>query len=215
MTKPALSIGQVLLDARLGDLRYVLSEDREQYDPFGAVAELFRTLDERNIRYVLVGGIAMLQYVEGRNTRDIDLIISPKALALMPGLELTSQDADFARAMFQGVQVDLLLTTNKVFELVRAKYTESRPFAEREVVCATVQGMVILKLFALPSLYRQGEFARAAVYEADLVALSRRTEADFGSAIETLRPHMLASDIAELTRLASELPRRGEGYTTA
>lgn len=212
MTREPGSIAQILLDARLGDLRYVLAEERAPYDPFGAVGELFRLLEERDVPYALVGGIAMLQYVEGRNTRDIDLIMSPEGLKRMGEFDVTSQDADFARAVFQGVQVDLLLTTNPVFELVRAHHTEVREFAEREIVCATLQGMVILKLFALPSLYRQGEFERAAVYEADLIALGRLDGADFETAIPVLEPHMLATDITELQRLASDLHRRGEGF---
>lgn len=214
MSKAPLSIAQVLLDARLGDLRYVLAEEREPYDPFGAVGELFRLLDERGIGYVLVGGIAMLQHVEGRNTRDIDLIMSPADLARMPEFELLSQDADFARGVFRGVQVDLLLTTNKVFEMVRREMSVARPYAEQEIVCATVPGLLTLKLFALPSLYRQGEFARAAVYEADIRALSMLPEANLNAAIERLRRHMLASDIEELGRLVADLSRRGEGFSS-
>jgi len=38
--------------------------------------DLFRILHERNIPYVLVGGIAMLTYIEGRNTRDVNLVLS-------------------------------------------------------------------------------------------------------------------------------------------
>jgi len=41
------------------------------------VTRFFALLRERQIEYVLVGGIALLQYVEGRNTEDIDLIMPP------------------------------------------------------------------------------------------------------------------------------------------
>ncbi len=37
---------------------------------------LFELFEERKISYVLVGGIAMLSYVHGRNTSDLDLIIA-------------------------------------------------------------------------------------------------------------------------------------------
>ena len=40
------------------------------------VVELFTLLWERQTPYLLVGGIAMLRYVEGRNTADIDLLMS-------------------------------------------------------------------------------------------------------------------------------------------
>src|SRR5277367_5217342 len=45
--------------------------------------DLFHLLDERKLLYLLVGGMAMLIYVEGRNTKDIDLIISVESLKLM------------------------------------------------------------------------------------------------------------------------------------
>ena len=41
----------------------------------------------------------------------------------------------------------------------------------RPTPCATAQGLLTLKLFALPSLYRQGENSRAAVYEAEISSL--------------------------------------------
>jgi hypothetical protein len=41
------------------------------------VDRLFDLMDERQISYLLVGGVALLSYVDGRNTQDIDFIISP------------------------------------------------------------------------------------------------------------------------------------------
>jgi hypothetical protein len=195
------------MDARLGDLRFVLAEEREPYDPFGAVGELFRLLDDRAIGYVLVGGIAMLQYVEGRNTRDIDLIMSPADLARMPEFELLSQDADFARGVFRGVQVDLLLTTNRVFEMVRGTHTELREFAERSVVCATPAGLFLLKAYALPSLYRQGDFHRIDVYENDLRSLLRRGDVDSDALVPLLEGFMLATDVAAVRDVVADLRR--------
>src|SRR5690606_11752333 len=120
VTREPGSIAQILLDARLGDLRYVLAEERAPYDPFGAVGELFRLLEERDVPYALVGGIAMLQYVEGRNSRDLDLIMTPDGLRPVLGYHVTGRDADFARAVVQGAHVDLLLTAMPVLRLVRA-----------------------------------------------------------------------------------------------
>ena len=45
----------------------LLPTDRE-------VVELFTLLREPRTPYLLVGGIAMLRYVEGRNPEDIDLL---------------------------------------------------------------------------------------------------------------------------------------------
>lgn len=68
-------------------------------------------LHEREADYLLVGGgVAMLRYVEGRNTEDVDLIFTVSDLAKLPGLEVEHEDADFVRGRFGGLRVDLFLT---------------------------------------------------------------------------------------------------------
>ena len=202
-TRP-LSIAEVLRDAQLGDLR-TLGEAREPYDLFAATRRLFELLESRDIAYVLVGGMAMLQYVRGRNTRDIDLIMSPSELDRLPEFEISSQDGDFARGNFEGVQVDLLLTTNALFTLVRDEHSEAREFAEHSVRCATPEGLVLLKLFALPSLYRQGEGVRAAIYEADIRGLLTVGKIDTDALLSMLRGVMLKTDVEELSRVVSDI----------
>src|SRR5205807_2401128 len=64
------------------------------------VARFFSLLRERQIEYVLVGGIALLQYVEGRNTEDIDLIMALSSLERLPELVVETRDDDFARGRF-------------------------------------------------------------------------------------------------------------------
>src|SRR6266568_5440775 len=87
------------------------------------VANFFSLLRERQIEYVLVGGIALLQYIEGRNTEDIDLIMAVSSLEQMPELLVESRDADFARGKFSDLKVDVLLTSNPLFDRVRKRYT--------------------------------------------------------------------------------------------
>ena len=41
----------------------------------------FNLLESRKIDFVLVNGIAVLTYVEGRNTQDIDIIMASPSLA--------------------------------------------------------------------------------------------------------------------------------------
>lgn len=41
-----------------------------------SVQDFFAVLEKRKIDYVLVGGIAILHYVEGRNTQDLDLLMA-------------------------------------------------------------------------------------------------------------------------------------------
>ena len=52
------------------------------------VSRLFELLHERQIDYLLVGGIAMLHYVEGRNTEDIDLIVALSSLQELPEIDI-------------------------------------------------------------------------------------------------------------------------------
>lgn len=44
-------------------------------------------------------------------------------------------------------------------------------FGDRSIRCATIEGLIILKLYALPSLYRQGNFDRLSLYENDIPQL--------------------------------------------
>src|SRR6266699_1765197 len=59
--------------------------------------ELFRMLHDRQVPYLLVGGIAMLTYIEGRNTKDVDLVLSVESLAKLPEIVITDQNREFAR----------------------------------------------------------------------------------------------------------------------
>lgn len=77
-----------------------------------AINSLFKLLAERQVDYLLVGGIALLSYVDGRNTQDISFIFSKQALERFPELVVTEENRDFARATFGDLQVDLLLTDN-------------------------------------------------------------------------------------------------------
>src|SRR5437588_3247155 len=74
---------------------------------------LFRVLYEANVPYLLVGGIAMLTYVQGRNTKDVDLLMSVEAMEQLPEFHIVERNDCFVRGRFRSVQVDLLLTTNQ------------------------------------------------------------------------------------------------------
>ena len=64
------------------------------------VEQLFNLLASRKIAYVLVGGIALLTYVEGRNTQDIDLIMTLPSLTKLPEIKIESQDMYLARGKY-------------------------------------------------------------------------------------------------------------------
>lgn len=202
------SIGEILRDAEAGRLENVFADEREPYDLVGSAERLFDLLDERGVAYVLVGGMAMLQYVDGRNTRDVDLIVEPETTQLISELVVTSEDKDFARADFSGVQLDLLKTSNSIFNLVRNEYAMNVTFGARTIECATPEGLVLLKLYAIPSLYRQGAIARADIYEGDILALFRAYPIDEASLIATLQEEMLATDIAAIREIVRDVRNR-------
>ncbi|MDH3602420.1 MAG: hypothetical protein OEU26_22625 [Candidatus Tectomicrobia bacterium] len=69
----------------------------------------------------------MLQYVQGRNTKDINLILSTSSLQKLPEITITSQDDDFARGTFETLQIDFLRTRNPLFARVQRGYIDSDP----------------------------------------------------------------------------------------
>jgi hypothetical protein len=173
-----------------------------------AIERLFGLLDERRIDYVLVGGIALLSYVEGRNTEDIDLIVAVASLDRLPEIEIISRDMYFARGQFMGLQIDFFLTSNPLFDQVRRRHVAVQRFAEREIPTATVKGLVLLKLYALPSLYREGNFARVGLYENDVATLLHYYQADREAIISELSAYLSAGDLAEVRSIVAEIERR-------
>lgn len=172
------------------------------------VQSLFQILRERRVPYVLVGGVALLRYVEGRNTQDIDLLLSTKAVKSVPELVVTQDERPVLRAQFRSVPVDVLLTTDPVFKLVHKKYATIQKFQNFEVNCATVEGLLLLKLYALPSLYRQGFLQRAALYETDILMLLQSRKCDLEPLLAELGPFVEAGALAELRRIVVEIEGR-------
>src|SRR2546423_15628805 len=129
--KNKISIGNVIRNAVVFNFRKWHENRVNSEGLLQSVDQLFTLLSERGIEYLLVGGIALLQYVEGRNTEDIDLIMALSSLKDLPEIRVTSQDTNFARGLLEELQIDLLLTRNKLFEKVRRHYATTQPFAEQ------------------------------------------------------------------------------------
>jgi hypothetical protein len=203
-------IGKVIRNAILFKFREPQGGTVSDSALLEAVNRLFALLEERRIDYLLVGGIALLKYVEGRNTEDIDLIMALASLEHLPELQQTGRDGDFVRADFEGVQIDLLLTSNPLFDEVRRRYATRQRFVEREIPCATPEGLVLLKLYALPSLYRQGDVTRAALYETDILTLMHRQQVNPEPLLDELEPHLSGTDLKALRQVIGEIRQRIE-----
>jgi hypothetical protein len=172
------------------------------------VGEFLDQLVGHKIDFVVVGGIAMLAYVEGRNTKDIDLILAISDLQRVSGLTITFQDRDFARADFHGLQIDILKTENKLFDLVRREHASQNEIERRKIQIATPEGLVLTKLFALPSLYRQGIFDRVALYETDITMLMQRYPLRRDHLLANLKPFLSETDIDSLQDILNDIERR-------
>lgn len=180
---------------------------------FADVERLFDLLHDRDVDYLLVGGVAMLQYVEGRNTEDVDLIVAVSDLEKLPELEIEGQDADFARGRFGQLRVDLLLTRNLLFNEVRRRYATTGRFVERDnIPCATVEGLLLLKLYALPSLYRQGNFARVGLYENDIATLIQAYQPPIEPLLTDLSNHLRPTDLTTVRDIVAEIQGRIERF---
>lgn len=176
------------------------------------VEALFRLLNERRIHYALVGGVALLRYVPGRNTEDIDLLLAIAELERLPEIRLQERTDWFAKGEYRGLRVDLLFSVNPLFGQILETGTTMHPFRELEVPCATAEGLILLKLFALPSLYRQGQIQRANLYEADVAALLLAKPMDPEPLLEQLSPHVADFDLRELRNILAEINQRRDRF---
>ncbi|MEW5831191.1 MAG: hypothetical protein AB1846_20045 [Chloroflexota bacterium] len=209
MTIDSISrIGSVLRDAVTFDFKNPPEVMMKADSLLGQVERLFALLDGRKINYVLVGGIALLTYVEGRNTQDIDLIIASPSLEKLPEIEIESRDMYFVRGKFGELQIDILLTKNPLFAKVERKYTLEKNFLERTIRCASVEGLVLLKLYALPSLYRQGSFERVGIYENDVATLIHAYRPALEPLFAELKNHLSATDLREVQEIVADIQKR-------
>ena len=209
-----LAIGEIVKNGVLFDMKNWENDLSNASHLPEIVDRLFTTLADRNIQYLLVGGVALLSYIEGRNTQDIDLILSIEDLAQFPEITITDENKDFARGIYQALQIDLLLTRNPLFELVRNHYATNREFGNRVVRCVTVEGLILLKLFALPSLYRQGNFSRVSIYENDLTLLMLSYSVDLEPILQELSRHLINTDMQEIQAIVSDIKSRIQRFSS-
>jgi predicted nucleotidyltransferase len=146
--------------------------------------------------------------VEGRNTQDLDLLMAVSSLEKLPELKVASRETYFVRAKYNELQVDVLLTQNPLFRKVHKEYTKVEKFLDRDIPLATVEGLLLLKLYALPSLYRQGNFARIGIYENDIATLLHYYKTDVASLLGELTKYMDQNDMSEIQGIVSEIQNR-------
>ncbi len=169
---------------------------------------LFTLLEQRSIPHVLVGGLALLFHTESRNTEDVDLIVALPDLEALPDLHVEERNEWFAKTSYGSLRVDLLFTANPLFAYVADRHVETHTFRGHTLHVASAEGLLLLKLYALPSLYRQGQIARATLYESDIALLLLSRPVVDEDLLSVLRTHMPASDIQALVGVLTDLRAR-------
>ena len=204
----SIQIGNIIRNAVVFNVKNWIG-GRMNSDPLiQSVQDLFAILEQRKIDYVLVGGIALLHYVEGRNTQDLDLLMSLAYLEKLPEFKVSSRDMDFVRADYGELQIDVLLTQNPLFKKVHDQYSKVQRFLDRDIPIASVEGLLLLKLYVLPSLYRQGNFARVGIYENDVATLLHYYQPDLAGLLAELSKYANESDLAEIRRIVTDIQTR-------
>lgn len=201
-------IGDVIRNAVVFNIKNWLGGMMNSDSLIQSVQDFFTLLEQRKIDYVLVGGIAILHYIEGRNTQDLDVLMAVSSLEKLPELKVSSQDMYFVRASYNELQIDILLTQNPLFKKVHSQYSKVEKFLDRNIPLATVEGLLLLKLYALPSLYRQGNFARVGIYENDIATLFHDYQPDVSLLLRELSKYVNESDFAEIKGVVSEIQNR-------
>lgn len=199
---PSIDIAQVILNAHVFDPKRTRAVEN---DLLQTVADFFDTLADKCVDYLLVGGIALLSYIEGRNTEDIDVILNASDLEALDELLVDEQDQDFVRATWHGLRVDVLLTENELFAHVKENCATEIDFRGRWIPCSTVDGLLLLKFYALPQLYRQGNFNKVALYETDIMMLLHGYSVDVEPLFEQLENHLSEGDMESLRTIHEEI----------
>ena len=77
-------IGDVIRNAVVFNIKNWLGGMMNSDSLIQSVQDFFTLLEQRNIDYVLAGGIAILHYIEGRNTQDLDILMAVSSLESCP-----------------------------------------------------------------------------------------------------------------------------------
>ncbi len=210
----SLQIGNIIRNAVAFNIKNWPGGEMNPDSLTQSVQDLFALLEQQKICYVLVGGIALLYYIEGRNTQDLDLLMAFSSLEKIPELVILHQDRYFVRAKYGELQIDILLTQNPLFNEVYQHYAGVQRFLDRSISLASVEGLILLKLYALPSLYRQGNFARVGLYENDIATLMHAYHPDMGALLQKLSAYIDDSDAREIQGIVTDLQNRIQRFTS-
>ena len=79
---------------------------------------------------------------------------------------------------------------------------------DRKIKCATIEGLLLWKLFALPSLYRQASCERVGIYEKDVATLLKAYQPKREPLMAELKKHLKETDMGELQNIMADMEAR-------
>lgn len=127
-----------------------------------AFEALVTTLNARNIRYAIIGGMALLQHTRVRTTNDIDALLIVPQIG-MPGLFDALRDRGFSvdvpknvhelrggltTIRFASVLVDLMQPVLPAFAHVLDRAIDAQVFGQ-PVRISSAEGLIVMKLVAM------------------------------------------------------------------
>ena len=201
-----LGICQTIYDANVFDIKNWRRGFQNNPDMLpGTILKFLNLLSEFNVDYCIVGSIAYLAYIEDRNTKDLDILISVQELnKILPFVKVIERDADFTNTEFESLRVDFLKTTNSLSSYIQENETTNFEFAEGEFPIATVEGLVLMRFDAIIDLYQRGNFNKILRYENDLQFLTINHEIDWKKIWKISKDHFTGGQIKEFQKMVAE-----------
>lgn len=203
-----IAINKILTNGIVFDLKNWDKEIMSNDNLLKNVEDLLKVLEQQKINYLLVGSLALLTYIDGRNTQDIDLILSRQDLENFSNILIIDENNYIIKANFNQIVINILLTENKLFNQILKECVTERKFGARLIRCVTIEGLIILKLYALPSLYRQGKFDKVSIYENDILLLMLNYSLELKSILTTLKKYIIKSDLQEIEDILVDIQSR-------
>ena len=142
-----LAICQSIYDANAFNIRNWRDGFPIEYDMLPElVTKFLNLLEEKQVDFCIVGGIAYLAYIQDRTTKDLDLLISVTELEkILDYVEITNKDVNFTNTKFEGMSIDFLKTSNSLFDYVKEHEVTTYDFIEGKYPVATVNGLVLMQ----------------------------------------------------------------------
>ena len=201
-----LAICQSIYDANAFNIRNWRDGFPVDYDMLPElVLKFLELLEEKQVDFCIVGGIAYLAYIEDRNTKDLNILVSVQELEkIIDYVEVTNKDVNFTNAVFEGMRIDFLKTSNAIFDYVEKHETTTYNYVEGNYPIATINGLILMRFDAIIDLYQKGKFGKIPRYELDLQYLTINYEIDWGHIWKISKQFFTDGQISKFKKMVAE-----------